>query len=325
MNIMRLQLFNTSFFVTSTRTKASLLTYQNRNELRMKCKQYSESNSLLEHVLYALNSRELTTFACCKGHKKNGYIAFTAPKEKEDLVNELCTGLLKNFPVKVHIHEGRALFRGTSITISFPHGRRREVLKWMFDRIRNPREECSDYIRELLRLCSIQETIHDDLMYGLTLKKVGEGFLVETDPKFFYFSLKRNISLDQLESVCGFMDDFTHFSRNTIFTEESLAEELRKLNERIIRSSYFNFYDLVDYFPSKTIEEILWMMLELECYPGYLSGFVERNRKRRISSSEAMRINRFNLENGLYLTLLKLDESYFAKKEKSLQAKKYML
>ncbi len=326
MNSIRINIFSKAYSIsTSTNTKASLLTYKNHSELRMKCKEYSERNSLLEQVLYALNSKKLTTYACCKGHVQNGYIAFTAPKEKEDLVNELCTGLLRRFPVKVHIHEARALFRGLSVTISFSLKNRKEVLKWMLDRIKNPRGEYSDYIRELLRLCGIQEAIHDDLMYGLTIQKVDDGLQVQTEPKFFYFSLERNISLDQLESICGFMDDFTRLSKNLVFTEESLSKELGQLNEKIIRFSTFQCNQLVDYFPNQTEEDILWRMLELECYPGYLKSFVDRNKRRKLSSSEMKRINRFNLEEGLYLTLLKLDESYFAKKEKSLQVKKYML
>lgn len=306
--------------------KSSLLTFQSKRELKMKCKKFCEGNSLLEKVLYELNVRDLNTFACCKGHSnKNGYISFKVSKESSLLANELCTSVLRRYPVSIHIHENRALFRGLSVSIFFSMKSRNEILKFLLDRIKHPKEEYSACIEELIRLCNIQESIHDDLMYGVTIKKTNSGLIVSSEPKFFYYSLDRKISLEQLEAFCLTIDKFSGRIKNRIFTEEDLSLELHELNEELLPSSKIISFDKKDYYPGMTEDELLWMLLELEGYPGYLESLVERNKERKLSTNEQEKIHRFNLENGLYLTLLKLEESYFAKREKSLQAKKYML
>lgn len=303
-----------------------LMDYESEQELRMRCKYYSERDSILEKILFELNKRGLQTFVCCKGHSGIcGYVGFKVPESEEDFVNQLCTRLLRETQASIYIHEKATVFRGTSVAIYFSGQDKEEVLPFLLECIQRPNQEYSEYMKEAFKLCRIQESIHDDLIYGFHFYPSKDGLLVSPNNQFLYFSLERRISLNQLFRFCMYLDDFTKKIKGKIVKEEELGALIQMLNINLLKIVESPSLEPVDHYVNMSEEEIVKLMETVGFYPGYLEDLITKNQNRTIKKEEIFHISEFNTEEGLYLFLLKLEESLAVKRKNALQEKKYML
>ncbi|MBR2138852.1 MAG: hypothetical protein IJ966_06150 [Bacilli bacterium] len=303
------------------------MNFSSNVELSMKCKLFSEGNSLLSDALYHLNDIGLNTFACCKGHtKKGGYIAFVLNEENKELVSKMCGYLLDNTNISLQISPHHYNVEGISVAIYFSVEERKKVLDRILNISLDENNSTNRIVDEMIELSELQNCIHSDMTYGIYLKKDDGAYNIETDPVFLMRSLDRYISVTGLERVCASLGDLTEEIDGKSIAPIHLLKRLERTNSRIKDIICSDENELHDYYPTFTEEELLRVMEINALVPGRLEELMKKANGCQLSLEEEDYYCMFIESEDLYFLTLKLEESLAYKRQSiTLQEEKRVL
>lgn len=306
--------------------QSSLMTYRSSQELRMKCKRFSERDPLLEKVLYALNAKGISTYSCCKGHGKHGgYLAMKVDPNQEELLNRVATELWEVSQATISIHGYHASFDGTVVNIYFSSEEKETVLTQLLQSMEKPPEKRKHLFQSLFECVYYQSKAHQDLMFGLYMTPHEGGYQVEVESPFMFHSINRSISLDNLERIVELMLDMQQSFSKRIVTEEELEQRLQVLNSVLVESVQEGKGSLKDYYESLTEDELKRLMESKGEYEGAILELVNQYRNHCVTDEGWQKYNFYVMNWQAYLEALKREESLQAKRELSLQEPKTML
>lgn len=309
------------------KTVSSPMNYSSFFDLKMKCRLFSEGNTLLEETLYHLNERGLITFASCKGHGKgSGYVAFILNDDNEDYISKMCGYLLEHTKARIAINPHHYNVEGISVSIYFSNEDRKNVLSTVVDNSLYENLKPSQIVLELIKLSKYQQLIHSDMTFGLYLEKRNQGYYVETEPKFLMHSLDRNISINGLETICAYLDELADFIDEKVINSNMLFKELERINKMISSVIENDERGLKDYYPMFNETELLKFISLYELEPNKLKNIIDKIFLERLTDEEEDYYCRVSDDDSLYFLILKLEESLKVKRDMiTLQEEKRVL
>ncbi len=307
-------------------TTSSLMTFQSSKELRMKCKKFSERDPLLESVLYELNSKEMKTYACCKGHDQyGGYIAMKVEPHQEQIANQMATELWEMSHARISIHGYRASFEGSVLNIYFSSDEKQQVLEQMLKSLKTPNDKQTPLFSTLFECVRLQMRDHSDLMFGLYMKPEEEGISAEIELPFMFLSAKSYISLNDLEEIVQEMEKIQTLVNQGIVSAEELQKQVSVLNYLLAKSPLVEPEALEDYYADYTEAELQRVMDKKGEYVGAMDDLTNHYREQQMTPEVVEKLALYNSNWECYLEALKREESLKAKRQLTLQEAKTML
>lgn len=303
------------------------MNYSSNFELAMKCKMFSEGNDLLENALYYLNQSGINTFACCKGHRdKGGYIAFLVNDENRELVSKMCGYILDNTSASVSIDPHHYNAEGISASIYFSTEERKKILDIILERSLYENIPSHKIIDEMIDLSDIQNKVHQDMTFGLLLKKENDTYNVETSPIFLMYSLERYVSIPCLEAIHIYLSDLGDELDGKSISPIHLLNSLKRVNKNICEVVSVDDNALSDYYPNFTEDELVKIMEMNLIIPGKLEQIMKNLTHSRMTEEDDDYYWMITDSPAMYFLVLKFEESLEYKRQNlSLQEEKRVL
>ena len=269
----------------------------------------------------------LNTFACCKGHsQKGGYVAFILNDENKELVSKMCGYLLDNTGASISIAPHHYNVEGISVSIYFPIEERKKILNVILNSSLYENVSTNKVIDEIVKLSEFQNVIHNDMTFEFCLKKEDGAYNVETEPIFLMKTLKRNISVPSLESVCACLEDLNDEVGYKSVAPIHLLRLLERTNQKIVDIIKQDDNVLHDYYSMFTEDELLKIMTMNMIVPGKLENIMNKMGNSIMTPEEEEYYCMFVDSEDLYFMSLRFEESLAYKRQSiTLQEEKRVL